>query len=356
MQDENEKKTIEELTAGQKKIVKTLYGVTAVAIVAAVAAVGAVAGQMFLKDEPSEVKATSQTEAPVKPVVSKTEKKPATVEEAVAAKLNEKLAADPKTKAYANVKADDLKAAPVNPDAIEGKNEDKLSKRLEEAILSVGKIDRVVKLDFDDAHAVHSDNGQILFMSGNGRFVLVGDLIDVWQKKELKTIEEIAEASSRIPVEDLGLTPEGMNTLTLGTGPKVVSAFVDPHCGWCHRLITEVKDDAGLLKDYTVNFYVVPALGAASNEVAKHLYCAKADPKQKLEAFIEGPDKIRALPRDEACDTRGYDQTLMTAQLIGVKGVPFVIAPDGRSVEGKPRSLRGFLEPKATSQDTPAKP
>lgn len=353
---DQETKQIEQPNPKQNKTIKTLATVGALVLAVNLALTAWLITKVPSTDHgKAEEAAASQTEAYPEPAVLKDVKKPASVEEAVAAKLNEKLAADPKTKAYANVKADDLKAAPVKPDAIEGKNEDKLSKRLEEAIMSVGKIDRVVKLDFDDAHAVHSDNGQILFMSGNGRFVLVGDLIDVWQKKELKTIEEIADATSRIPVEDLGLTPEGMNTLTLGTGPKVVSAFVDPHCGWCHRLITEVKDDAQLLKDFTVNFYVVPALGAASNEVAKHLYCAKADGKQKLEAFIGGPDKIKALPRDEACNTQGYDQTLMTAQLLGVKGVPFVIAPDGRSVEGKPRSLRNFLEPQ-TDAKAPAKP
>lgn len=354
MQDEKEKQQLEEINAKQNKILKALT-VGALVIAVNMAISGWLIYQTASKNDSPKEASASQTDVVSQPAVYNDLRKPETVEEAVAAKINEKLAADPKTKAYANVKADDLKAAPVKPEPIEGKNEDTISKKLEEAILSAGKIDRVVKLDFEDAHAVHSDNGQILFMSGNGRFVLVGDLIDVWQKKELKTIEEIADASSRIPIEDLGLTPEGMNTITLGEGPKVVSAFVDPHCGWCHRLVTEVKDDAQLLKDYTVNFYVVPALGAASNEVAKHLYCAKADPKQKLEAFIAGPDKIRALPRNEACDTKGYDQTLMTAQLIGVKGVPFVIAPDGRSVEGKPRSLRNFLEPQ-TNAKAPAKP
>jgi thiol:disulfide interchange protein DsbC len=53
---------------------------------------------------------------------------------------------------------------------------------------------------------------------------------------------------------------------------------------------------------------------------------------------------LATLPSKETCDSSQYDQTLLTAHFIGIEGVPFVVAPDGRVSQGRPKSLKSWLE------------
>ena len=205
-------------------------------------------------------------------------------------------------------------------------------------------IDRIVSLPMDGMRAVASKDGKIMYMGESGRFVIVGKLYDIWERKPLHTIEEIAHAANHIPVEKFGLTPEGKSVISTGNGKETVTAFVDPLCGWCHKLMEDITKDQSLLENYRFHFYVIPALGDASHMVAKHLFCANASAREKFQAFMKGSDAILALKTKEKCEMAGYNDTLMTAQLLGVQGVPFVVASDGRFVAGKPQDVKAFLK------------
>nr|AEZ49674.1 hypothetical protein pMR0211_0062 [Providencia stuartii] len=100
-------------------------------------------------------------------------------------------------------------------------------------------------------------------------------------------------------------------------------------------------DAKSLVDDYTFKFIVIPALGAESNRLAKNLYCAK-DKTHALDALMN--NTLGSLPSKETCDPGQYDQTLLTAHFIGIEGVPFVVAPDGRVSKGRPKNLKSWLE------------
>src|SRR3546814_1560108 len=67
-----------------------------------------------------------------------------------------------------------------------------LEERLAMAAQNV-KIDEVVSLPVQKLKAVESE-GQIVFMSENGRFVFIGQIYDVWQRKSLDTMGQIKNA------------------------------------------------------------------------------------------------------------------------------------------------------------------
>ena len=50
-----------------------------------------------------------------------------------------------------------------------------------------------------------------------------------------------------------------------------------------------------------------------------------------------------------SCDKSALAASEDMKKKIGIEGAPFVIAPDGRSVPGKPRDLRAFLGVKRTA-------
>lgn len=197
-------------------------------------------------------------------------------------------------------------------------------------------IEDMVKMPVKGLQAIQS-KGQIYYVSDNGRFVFSGQMIDIWQKKELNTLAQVRDATEKLNFVSLGLDVKTLNTMTLGTGKYQVTAYVDPLCTICHKLISDAK---ALTKDYTFNFVVVPAINDTSNVLAKKIFCAK-DKTKTLDAFTN--NTIKNLEQVPNCNISGYDKTLVSAQIMGVEGVPFVIAPNGRFAKGYPAKMAEWL-------------
>lgn len=181
-------------------------------------------------------------------------------------------------------------------------------------------------------------NGEVFFMSKNGRYVFQGQLTDSWSKVTLDTIEEVEYSTKHINVERFGLPIDSMNVITFGTGPKTVYSFVDPQCGYCKKFVAEAKSK---VSEYTFKLIVVPALGKESNLQSKSLFCAK-DKSDALNAFMN--DGLGDLAQKTACDSKYYDLTLTFAQLVGVNAVPYMIAPDGRYKAGADKGIWQWIE------------
>jgi len=200
-------------------------------------------------------------------------------------------------------------------------------------------LDAIVKIPVQQLQAIES-NGEILYMSKNGRFVIRGQLTDTWQKKSLDTIDEIQYATSHINVDVMGLPLDDMNTISVGNGPKQLIVFVDPQCPYCKTFIEEARPK---MDEYTFKLVVVPALGKKSNQMAKSLFCA-SDKTNALEMLLE--QKLGEMPQKETCNTESYDLTLVVAQMFGIRNVPFFIAPDGRFKPGTGKNFWNWVEQK----------
>lgn len=195
----------------------------------------------------------------------------------------------------------------------------------------------VVELPINGMSAV-DNGGQVFFTSSNGRFVIVGEIYDLWKGGSLDSMSQIQDAATRIHLDGLDIDTANLNTVSFGTGERTVTIFTDPLCEHCHALTQEAKQYA---EDFTFDLVVVPALGDRSHELAKQLYCAEEKETQGVDALLNGT--IATLPTVAECDTTGYDRTLMTAELLGVDGVPFVIADDGRVNRGRPSNFADWL-------------
>lgn len=238
-----------------------------------------------------------------------------------------------------------VKAPDVKKELAQKSEEQTQEENFKDALSKVSPIERVVAIDANTIRAIKSKDGKIMYMIDNGRFVLVGKMVDIWNRKELRTIEDIADAVSHIDLEHMGFTLDKVNHMTVGKGAKHVTIFVDPQCGWCHRLMNEINALGEALKDYTFDFVIVPLLGDRSTDLAKKLYCAKADDATKYKALTAGARQIGSLEQKSDCDLEIFNQTRVIAQAVGVQSVPMVISHDGRFNRGKPQDLMAFLEP-----------
>ncbi|WP_052238978.1 TraA family conjugative transfer protein [Escherichia coli] len=146
------------------------------------------------------------------------------------------------------------------------------------------------------------------------------------------------QAGNTLDLSRLGLKMDDLNPLTLGEGKKKVVVFVDPRCPHCHELL---KQALPLTKEYTFQILPVPVLGPDSERQVRQLGCAR-DKKAAADALLNG--RIGNLEQDDACNLEPMQRTLVTAQILGIQGVPFIVANDGRISRGRPYDLSAWLE------------
>lgn len=184
-------------------------------------------------------------------------------------------------------------------------------------------------------------NGRLMFMSDTGRFVFVGDVYDTWSFKKLTSMEEIRDAANRVNLANFNLNiKDELKPYVIGSGKKEVVVFVDPLCPHCHSLLKDLENPP---KDYSFLVVTIPALGKDSGAKVRQLGCA-ADREKAKSALITGD--YSGLQQTQDCDLMPLQKALVTAQILGVQGVPFLVAPDGRVNRGRPQNLVEFLEGK----------
>lgn len=168
-------------------------------------------------------------------------------------------------------------------------------------------------------------NGKIAFVSSNGRFVFQGTAYDTWNKKNITTIDEARHANEYLNLTELKFDVDDLEPMTVGSGPKEVVIFFDPYCGSCHQLI----EDAQLVDGYTYKLVPIPAMGDDSIKAVRFAFCT-AD-KDLSKKVLQGKVKPKDIPNDkfESCDTTALAKRVITTQLLGLMGVPFLIRDDG---------------------------
>lgn len=202
--------------------------------------------------------------------------------------------------------------------------------------LSSANIQAMTALPVQSLQAVQTEQ-RLLFLSENGRYVIDGTLYDTWSRESLTSVSAIQAATQRIDLAGLGLNLDDLLTFTLGNGEQEVVVFVDPRCPHCHHLLQEASK---LVESYRFVIVPIPVLGASSEEDVRRLACA-SDSDAALQQLLTGD--FSALPQQTHCSLGKLQRTLISAQLLGVEGVPFVIAPDGRVTRGRPANLGAWL-------------
>lgn len=200
----------------------------------------------------------------------------------------------------------------------------------------IPSIDTMVSLPGSNIKAV-STNGRTVYMTENGRFVFTeAKLYDTWNRRYLNTIEEVQEWSSKINMERIGLNLDELGVLTYGNGEKQVVLWVDPLCDYCSAALSQMP---ALSSEYTFKILVVPFLGDRSAAVVRQFLCAReqgVSEKAQVEALIN--HSYTGLPAGSSkCNSESIEKLIVTGRVMGIDGVPYMIAPDGRFKAGLPQ-------------------
>jgi len=207
--------------------------------------------------------------------------------------------------------------------------------------------DSVRRMPIDGVNIVEMD-GKVILTSNNGRFVFTNAVLyDTWNRRHLRTPDEIAKYMNVIDTQKMGLDMSLLGAIKIGSGEKVATFFVDPQCEYCAGLLQMAISDESILNDYSINLVLLPILGEESGRLSRNLICANIKGQMDNMAVAKALaaksyDGVANSP--SRCDDGSMERAIISAKLFGAQGVPFVINPEGRYGNAVPTDLRAFLE------------
>jgi thiol:disulfide interchange protein DsbC len=197
--------------------------------------------------------------------------------------------------------------------------------------------------------------GKTFFMSDNGRFVITGTLLDVWNRVAVTELDQVDQIVNRIDLSKMKLKIDDLGPATVGNGKAQVVVFVDPRCPYCGKVQKQMD---ALKSQYTFKLVPIPVLGPESQSLVVKIGCLlqtqskdKARDALMQQAYDSLPSEI-----DSKCNREPMQRAMVTAKLFGIDGVPFLIAPDGRTFKGAPDNLADWLADKTTPKAEAVQP
>ncbi|WP_209262568.1 hypothetical protein [Thiorhodococcus minor] len=185
---------------------------------------------------------------------------------------------------------------------------------------------------------------RVFFVSTNGRYAFLGPAIDLWHGERLSSLADADRLMGRIDRTRLKLDPADLGALDLGEGAEEVWVFLDPQCPQCAALLDQLQAlSPSQRASYRFRLIPLGVLGKASVSTVVRLNClAERDAAGAIKALVT--QALDALPAAEGtCGQGALQRALVTAQLLGITQVPFLIAPDGRLHAGAPTDLLAWL-------------
>ncbi|MFW5955076.1 MAG: DsbC family protein [Guyparkeria sp.] len=177
-------------------------------------------------------------------------------------------------------------------------------------------------------------NGQVAYVTADGKYLIAGDLIDVEQRRNLTQAKQDEQRVARL--KDI---PEDRKLVYPAEGETKhsITVLTDPTCPFCDKLHKELPalQSAGV----EVNYILTPRQGPGSKgfEISSRTLCAD-DPKQALDGAMTGKSVSADACRDDV-----IEENMALSNELGMSGTPYTILPDGSAVPGY-RPAKAMLE------------
>ncbi|NWO05416.1 MAG: thioredoxin fold domain-containing protein [Alteromonadaceae bacterium] len=209
--------------------------------------------------------------------------------------------------------------------ALAGDREDAIKQAFSNAVPGL-EVSSVTESRAPGLYRVQAANGQAVYATEDGRFLLTGDLLEVTDQG-LTNVSEQARAEQRVAAME-AFGDEGVITYPAsGEEKAVIDVFTDIDCPYCRKLHEEVPELNGY--GITVNYYAFPRSGPGTASWAKYesVWCAD-DQRAAMDAAKAG-ERVA----NNRCDNPVEAQYRLGGE-IGVTGTPAIVMEDGGMVPG----------------------
>lgn len=193
-------------------------------------------------------------------------------------------------------------------------------------------IDRIGPAPFPGFREVVA-NGQVVYVSNDGKFMLQGGLLDIENRKDLSE-----EAMAKVRAEVLKALPVSDRIVFAPTGkPKhTVVVLTDIECGYCRKFHNEIAEYTK--RGIEVEYMAFPRAGIGSPDFNKMVAVWCADDRRKAMTDAKNDRAVAA----KNC-TNPVTMQHAAGIRMGLTGTPMILTLDGVQ-------LGGYLPPEALQQ------
>lgn len=164
----------------------------------------------------------------------------------------------------------------------------------------------------------------VAYISGDGRYLLQGDMIDL---DEQVNLTEVARNDARREVM-AAITDDQFITFSPEEVKYSVSVFTDTECTYCRRLHSQIDDY--MAQGIEVRYLLYPRNGPASRawNTAEEVWCA-ADRQNALTMA-----KLDRKFDTATCDSSAVQRHYVIGRDVGLSGTPAIVLDDGTLIAG----------------------
>ncbi len=181
----------------------------------------------------------------------------------------------------------------------------------------------------------------VAYISGDGRYLLQGDLIDLDMQVNLS---EQSRSNARKELVS-SLTDDESIMFSPSEVKHTITVFTDIDCTYCRKLHSQIDDY--LDQGFKVRYVLYPRNGPASRAwtTSEEVWCAR-----DRNAALTAAKLDRDFPTSK-CDTSTVSKHYMLGQDIGLSGTPAIVLENGTLIGGylSPQALT--MRVAATSPD-----
>ncbi len=178
---------------------------------------------------------------------------------------------------------------------------------------------------------------RLFYISGDGQYVIDGDMIDV--AKKTNVTQSLRSKARLQAINDLGEDSMIIFSPEKDKVKHTITVFTDIDCGYCRKLHSAINEYNA--KGIRVRYLAYPraGIGSGSYDKAVAVWCAKDRKKAMTLAKNDKP------VTSNKCDNPVADHFRMGG-MVGVRGTPALILDNGRLVPGyvPPARLAAILD------------
>ena len=192
-------------------------------------------------------------------------------------------------------------------------------------------------------------DGHTVYISDDGRYLIQGDLIDVYEYKNLSR-----QAVAKVRAKILDSIPVEERIIFAPDNPRFVATiFTDVGCGFCRKLHEQIQTylDAGI----AIQYLAYPRAGPGSEDFSTMHAVWCADDRQAALTAAKLGQPVAPAPAD--CQSP-VGRHLMAGREAGLTGTPMILAADGTELGGylTAPELLAMLEHQATQSAMAGRP
>lgn len=203
--------------------------------------------------------------------------------------------------------------------------EDRIARQLMDAVPGLN-VTSVRESEAAGLYEVQSNNGDTIYTTADGVYLLTGDLLKITDSG----IANVSEASRAGQRKEQMAAFGGKGIISYpakGEQKAVIDVFTDIDCPYCRKMHDEVPE----LNEYgiTVNYYGFPRSGPGTPSFRKYESVWCADDQQAAMDAAKGGKSVA----QKTCENPVEAQFRLGGQ-VGVTGTPAILLEDGNVVRG----------------------